>query len=223
MPKQYGQTCPVARSLEFLGERWTLLIVRDLLMGPRRFQDFSASLSGVAPAVLSHRLKVLEKNGIVTRRLYLGTSASRRVLPDRTGTRTAARRPRARNLGRAASRRVVDLRARELRRERRDRLLLSRVQRDGRGRSGEAPADDDAAAPRCAGASHPSPDSRGQKPAESLSPAIALRPHACLCSCRATNAFTISRARSVCGPGVATHSCSHPSNTWKSQSPPAAL
>ncbi len=70
MPKQYGQTCPVARSLEFLGERWTLLIVRDLLMGPRRFQDFSASLNGVAPAVLSHRLKVLEKHGIVTRRLY---------------------------------------------------------------------------------------------------------------------------------------------------------
>ena len=70
MPKQYGQTCPVARSLEFLGERWTLLIVRDLLMGPRRFQDFSASLSGVAPAVLSHRLKVLEKNSIVARRLY---------------------------------------------------------------------------------------------------------------------------------------------------------
>ena len=70
MPKQYGQTCPVARSLEFLGERWTLLIVRDLLMGPKKFQDFSASLSGVAPAVLSHRLKVLEKNGIVSRRLY---------------------------------------------------------------------------------------------------------------------------------------------------------
>ncbi len=70
MPKNYGQPCPVARSLEFLGERWTLLIVRDLLMGPRKFQDFSASLSGVAPAVLSHRLKVLEKHGIVSRHLY---------------------------------------------------------------------------------------------------------------------------------------------------------
>ena len=70
MPKEYGQTCPVARSLEFLGERWTLLIVRDLLMGPRKFQDFSASLRGVAPAVLSHRLKVLEAHGIVSRRLY---------------------------------------------------------------------------------------------------------------------------------------------------------
>jgi DNA-binding HxlR family transcriptional regulator len=70
MPKHYGQTCPVARSLEFLGERWTLLIVRDLLMGAKKFQDFSASLSGVAPAVLSHRLKVLEQHGIVSRRLY---------------------------------------------------------------------------------------------------------------------------------------------------------
>jgi len=70
MPKKYGQPCPVARSLEFLGERWTLLIVRDLLMGPRKFQDFSASLRGVAPAVLSHRLKVLEEHRIVSRRLY---------------------------------------------------------------------------------------------------------------------------------------------------------
>jgi DNA-binding HxlR family transcriptional regulator len=70
MPKQYGQSCPVARSLEFLGERWTLLIVRDLLMGPRKFQEFSVSLAGVTPAVLSHRLKVLETHGIVSRRLY---------------------------------------------------------------------------------------------------------------------------------------------------------
>ena len=70
MPKDYGQTCPVARSLAFLGERWTLLLVRDLLGGPRKFQDFSASLHGVAPTVLSQRLKVLETHGIVSRRLY---------------------------------------------------------------------------------------------------------------------------------------------------------
>lgn len=70
MPKQYGQPCPVAKSLEFLGERWTLLIVRDLLRGPKKFAEFQASLSGVAPAVLSHRLKVLEDHGIVHRRLY---------------------------------------------------------------------------------------------------------------------------------------------------------
>lgn len=70
MPKDYGQTCPVARSLEFLGERWTLLLIRDLLAGPRKFQDFRASLRGVAPTVLSRRLKLLEAHGIVSRRLY---------------------------------------------------------------------------------------------------------------------------------------------------------
>jgi DNA-binding HxlR family transcriptional regulator len=70
VPKDYGQTCPVARSLAFLGERWTLLLVRDLLAGPRKFQDFSASLPGVAPTVLSQRLKLLETHGIVSRRLY---------------------------------------------------------------------------------------------------------------------------------------------------------
>lgn len=70
MPKRYGQSCPVARSLEFLGERWTLLIVRDLLSGPRRFQDLQASLAGVAPTVLSHRLKILETHGIVRRGWY---------------------------------------------------------------------------------------------------------------------------------------------------------
>ena len=60
----------MARSLEFLGERWTLLIVRDLLRGPQKFQDLSASLEGVAPAVLSLRLKLLEERGVVTRRIY---------------------------------------------------------------------------------------------------------------------------------------------------------
>ena len=60
MPKEYGQKCPVARSLEFLGERWTLLIVRDLIGGPKKFQDLQKSLTGVAPAVLSERLKLLE-------------------------------------------------------------------------------------------------------------------------------------------------------------------
>ncbi len=70
MPKVYGQSCPVAQSLEFLGERWTLLIVRDLLAGPKKFQDLCASLRGVAPAVLSSRLKVLEAHGIIGRRMY---------------------------------------------------------------------------------------------------------------------------------------------------------
>jgi DNA-binding HxlR family transcriptional regulator len=70
VPKRYAQSCPVAKSLEFLGERWTLLIVRDLLGGPRRFHDLRASLKSVTPAVLSQRLKILETRGIVRRRMY---------------------------------------------------------------------------------------------------------------------------------------------------------
>ena len=70
VPKPYGQKCPIARSLEFLGERWTLLIVRDLFNGAKKFQDLAASLPGVAPGMLSHRLKVLEDHEIVHRRFY---------------------------------------------------------------------------------------------------------------------------------------------------------
>jgi DNA-binding HxlR family transcriptional regulator len=71
MPKEYGQACPVARSLAFLGERWTLLIIRDLLRGPKKFQELGESLSGVAPGVLSRRLKDLEVFGIVQRNVYV--------------------------------------------------------------------------------------------------------------------------------------------------------
>ena len=70
VPKQYGQECPVAKSLEFLGERWTLLIVRDLFTGPKKFHDLLTSLKGVAPGVLSHRLKVLEDHAVIKRRPY---------------------------------------------------------------------------------------------------------------------------------------------------------
>jgi DNA-binding HxlR family transcriptional regulator len=68
--KRYGQACPVAKSLEVVGERWTLLLVRDLLGGPRKFQDFQASLPGIAPALLSERLKLMEEHELVTRRFY---------------------------------------------------------------------------------------------------------------------------------------------------------
>ena len=70
MPKRYGQRCPVAKSLELLGERWTLLVIRDLLSGSRRFQDLQTSLDGIAPNVLSERLKILEEHGIVAREFY---------------------------------------------------------------------------------------------------------------------------------------------------------
>ncbi len=63
--------CPVAGALDLVGERWTILLLRDLLLhGPRRFQDFQESLEGVAPNTLSARLKEMEDNGLVFRRLY---------------------------------------------------------------------------------------------------------------------------------------------------------
>ena len=70
MPKRYGQSCPVAKTLELIGDRWTLLIVRDLLPGTRRFQDLLSSLSGIAPNILSDRLKLMEEHALVSRRLY---------------------------------------------------------------------------------------------------------------------------------------------------------
>ena len=70
--KSYGiADCPVARTLDLIGERWTILLLRDLLLhGPRRFQDFQASLPGVAPNTLSARLKAMEDRGLVSRVLY---------------------------------------------------------------------------------------------------------------------------------------------------------
>ncbi|MBI3451565.1 MAG: helix-turn-helix transcriptional regulator, partial [Rhodospirillales bacterium] len=60
MARKFGKNCPVARSLDVLGERWTLLIIRDLLFGSCRYQDLLTSLDGIAPNTLSARLKRLE-------------------------------------------------------------------------------------------------------------------------------------------------------------------
>ncbi len=70
MAKRYHQACPVAKTLEVVGDRWTLLAVRDLLPGSRRFQDLLASLPGIAPNILSDRLKLMMDHGLVTRRFY---------------------------------------------------------------------------------------------------------------------------------------------------------
>ena len=71
MAKEQNEECPVAAALDIIGERWTLLVVRDLLrLGARRFQDLELSLSGVSPNTLSARLKRLEEAGIVERRFY---------------------------------------------------------------------------------------------------------------------------------------------------------
>jgi DNA-binding HxlR family transcriptional regulator len=71
MSPGYNLNCPVARTLDIIGERWTTLILRDLFVqGPRKFQDFEESLRGISPHTLSTRLKSLEKDGIITRRFY---------------------------------------------------------------------------------------------------------------------------------------------------------
>ena len=63
--------CPVARALDVIGEKWTLLILRDLTRSPsRRFQDLLDSLHGCAPNTLSARLSSLEEQGLIERRQY---------------------------------------------------------------------------------------------------------------------------------------------------------
>ncbi|MFI9624145.1 winged helix-turn-helix transcriptional regulator [Streptomyces sp. NPDC052042] len=66
--RSYDQFCATARSLDSVGDRWTLLIVRELLAGPRRYTDLHADLPGVSTDVLASRLKDMEQNGLVTRR-----------------------------------------------------------------------------------------------------------------------------------------------------------
>ncbi|WP_144120439.1 winged helix-turn-helix transcriptional regulator [Catellatospora sichuanensis] len=69
MPKRmYGQVCPIARSLDVLGERWTLLIVRELLLGPRRFKELLTLLPAMGTNRLAERLQLLERSGVVVRR-----------------------------------------------------------------------------------------------------------------------------------------------------------
>ncbi|WP_114954451.1 winged helix-turn-helix transcriptional regulator [Sphingosinicella terrae] len=62
---RYDQFCALARAAELLGERWTLLIVRELLLGPKRFADLASHLQGVSPTVLSARLSALTERGLI--------------------------------------------------------------------------------------------------------------------------------------------------------------
>ncbi|MFF5212516.1 winged helix-turn-helix transcriptional regulator [Streptosporangium sp. NPDC000396] len=66
--RSYGDPCGVARGLDVIGERWALLVVRDLLLGPKRFNDLLGGLPGVSPNVLSQRLRDLIEHGVVHRR-----------------------------------------------------------------------------------------------------------------------------------------------------------
>jgi len=87
---RYAQFCPLARAAEILGERWTLLVVRELWTGPQRFSDLRRRLPGVSASVLSERLGRMQERGLVARRevgpptpavLYELGPAGRALLP----------------------------------------------------------------------------------------------------------------------------------------------
>ena len=75
--RTYDDACAAAHALDLVGERWALLVVRELLFGPKRFTDLRAGLPGVSPNVLAERLRGLEGAGVVRRRKLPPPAASR--------------------------------------------------------------------------------------------------------------------------------------------------
>lgn len=73
--RTYDQYCPAARSLDVVGQRWTLLVVRELLLGPQRFTDLREGLPGIGPNLLAERLAHLQEDGVV-RRVTLSAPAT---------------------------------------------------------------------------------------------------------------------------------------------------
>lgn len=74
--KTYNQYCAIAHTLDLVGDRWTLLIVRNLLLGPRRFSDLMKGLPGVSTNILTERLKLLEEHTVVHTRYLPPPAAS---------------------------------------------------------------------------------------------------------------------------------------------------
>lgn len=103
--RSYDDPCGVARALDVIGERWALLVVRELLLGPKRFTDLSGGLQGLSPNVLSQRLRELEQDGIVRRRM-LGPPA--RIRAYELTERGAALEPLLIELARWGSRVALD-------------------------------------------------------------------------------------------------------------------
>jgi DNA-binding HxlR family transcriptional regulator len=79
----YGQYCPISRALDLLGERWTLMIVRDMLVGATRFNDLARGLPGLSRSLLTQRLRSLERAELVVRLdgEYLLTDSGRELEP----------------------------------------------------------------------------------------------------------------------------------------------
>lgn len=77
MRKRYDQYCPVAHALGLVGERWSLLIVLELMHGPKRYTDLAEHLPGIGTNILADRLRELERGGIVAKRMLPPPAASR--------------------------------------------------------------------------------------------------------------------------------------------------
>jgi DNA-binding HxlR family transcriptional regulator/putative sterol carrier protein len=75
--RTYGDGCAIARGLDLVGERWALLVVRELLLGPKRFTDLKHGLPNASPNVISERLRELERAGIVKRHKLPPPASSR--------------------------------------------------------------------------------------------------------------------------------------------------
>ena len=77
MAKSYDQYCPLAHALDLIGERWALLVVRELMRGPKRYTDLAEHLPGIGTNILASRLRDLETHGIVAKRTLPPPAASR--------------------------------------------------------------------------------------------------------------------------------------------------
>jgi DNA-binding HxlR family transcriptional regulator len=88
--KRHGHYCPIARTLDLLGDRWSLLILREVLFGDQRFSDLKANLTGISPTLLTERLQALAEHGLVAtkdlpppaaRTVYTATPKAREAAP----------------------------------------------------------------------------------------------------------------------------------------------
>src|ERR1700745_1196282 len=77
MSRRYEQYCPMAHALDLVGDRWALLVIRELMHGPKRYTDLVDHLPGIGTNMLAARLRELEGNGVVTRRILPPPAASR--------------------------------------------------------------------------------------------------------------------------------------------------
>jgi hypothetical protein len=92
--RSYNLLCPISRALDHIGDRWTLLILRDLYAGPARFKDLQTGLAGIASNLLSDRLHALEASGFTVNGFHrLGSSVDQAPFASRAITSFVLDRP----------------------------------------------------------------------------------------------------------------------------------